>query len=121
MPRAFGRSRRPSFPLFNTSGSTGISGGRHEQSHRGSSIAVGTIPWPADAQAVQELLGDKDVKTTMVYTYVMNRGGRGVPRRLDRVQQVLPVESWRLAGSLARWGEGGLARLRTTRFFVCNS
>jgi len=62
----------------------------------GPSGEVGDPPWPADAQAVQEPLRHKDVKTTMVYTYVMNCGGRGVPRRLDRVQQVLPVESWRI-------------------------
>jgi site-specific recombinase XerD len=33
---------------------------------------------------VQELLGHRDVATTMVYTYVLNRGGRGVLSPLDR-------------------------------------
>jgi len=34
----------------------------------------------ADIQTVQELLGHKDVKTTMIYTQVLNRGGLGVRR-----------------------------------------
>ena len=52
------------------------------------SFATHLIEDGYDIRTVQELMGHKDVRTTMVYTHVLNRGGRGVTSPADTLSSV---------------------------------
>jgi integrase len=78
--RPAGESQQHEQPENHISEALRASGARQRKT-----IAIFTLDLRGEALVVQEVLGHSDVKTTMIYTHVLNRGPMSVISPLDRL------------------------------------